>query len=608
MTLIFDTETDDLLNKATKLHTICIKHLETGVLHRFSNERVAEGLEMLCQAKTLVGHNILNFDIPVLKKLYPHLSKRLAACDVRDTMLITRLVFPDIKEHDWRIAATKSSDALPVRLVGSHSLEAWGIRLGMLKGAFSKKGDFSCWSQEMEDYCAQDVAITAKLWEKIQLKNPSPQSIELEQRFAAHIEAMSLRGFSFNSAKAGKLYGQLQAKLVEVQGSLASIFPPRIIQMKQTDWLTSDGKQWATKQAAKEAGYKDAQVVRGLPKTKSRRFNPASRDEIAERLIEKYNWKPTIFTETNKPKVDETVLASLPYPEAPILNEYLLLEKRLAQIADGREGWLKAVGADGRMHGRVITNGCVTGRCSHLKPNMGQIPNHGSPYGKECRELFEASNGYELVGADASGLELRCLAHFMAKYDGGAYAKELLTGDIHTANQKAAGLPTRNNAKTFIYAFLYGAGDEKIGKVIGKGAKEGAEIKATFLRKTPALRCLRDAVKAAAKERGYLFGLDGRRLPIRSEHAALNTLLQSAGAIAVKQATILLMDRIKAEGLDAHLVAHVHDEVQLEVRKGLGERVGKMAVQAIQDAGKHFNFRCPLDGEYRVGGNWSETH
>jgi DNA polymerase I-like protein with 3'-5' exonuclease and polymerase domains len=239
---------------------------------------------------------------------------------------------------------------------------------------------------------------------------------------------------------------------------------------------------------------------------------------------------------------------------------------------------------------------------------MGQIPNHGSPYGKECRELFEASNGYELVGADASGLELRCLAHFMAKYDGGAYAKELLTGDIHTANQKAAGLPTRNNAKTFIYAFLYGAGDEKIGKVIGKGAKEGAEIKATFLRKTPALRCLRDAVKAAAKERGYLFGLDGRRLPIRSEHAALNTLLQSAGAIAVKQATILLMDRIKAEGLDAHLVAHVHDEVQLEVRKGLGEKVGKMAVQAIQDAGKHFNFRCPLDGEYRVGGNWSETH
>jgi DNA polymerase I-like protein with 3'-5' exonuclease and polymerase domains len=283
-----------------------------------------------------------------------------------------------------------------------------------------------------------------------------------------------------------------------------------------------------------------------------------------------------------------------------------MIQKRLGQLAEGKEAWVK-LEKNGRIHGRVNTNGAVTGRCTHSNPNMAQVPAVRAPYGKECRELFTVAKGYKMVGADASGLELRCLAHFMGKWDEGAYAKELLEGDIHTANQKAAGLETRDQAKTFIYAFLYGAGDAKIGTVVGKGQEEGAKLRANFLKKTPALKYLKDAVEKAAK-RGYLLGLDGRKLWIRSEHAALNTLLQSAGALVMKKACCILDKMIKESGFDAKFALNVHDEWQIEVKEEVAELVGNLAVQAIRDAGDFFNFRCPLDGEFRVGNNWAETH
>src|SRR5690606_31621074 len=184
-----------------------------------------------------------------------------------------------------------------------------------------------------------------------------------------------------------------------------------------------------------------------------------SRTHIYKRLKDKYNWKPKEFTEKGTPKVSEEVLESLPYPEAELLNEYLMIQKRISQLAEGHSAWLKMVRPDGRIYGSVITNGAVTGRMTHNSPNLAQVPAVNVPYGKECRSLFTVPDDRVLVGADASGLELRCLAHYMARFDKGAYARELLEGDIHTANQKAAGLPTRDNAKTFIYAFLYGAGD-----------------------------------------------------------------------------------------------------------------------------------------------------
>jgi DNA polymerase I-like protein with 3'-5' exonuclease and polymerase domains len=347
-------------------------------------------------------------------------------------------------------------------------------------------------------------------------------------------------------------------------------------------------------------------------KTKVIPFNPASRQQIADRLQQK-GWKPEEFTPSGEPKVDEKILAGIDMPEAQLLTEYLMLNKRLGQLGNGKQAWLK-LEKDGVIHGRVNHMGAVTSRCTHSDPNVAQVPSTGAAFGKECRELFHAPEGYSLLGADASGLELRCLAHYMNRYDGGAYGKEILSGDIHTANQNAAGLETRPQAKTFIYGFLYGAGNEKIGQIIGKGAKEGGQIKKRFLAKTPALKKLTEALNQRLEQQQgekFINGLDGRRIPIRHPHAALNTLLQSAGAIVCKKWYATIDNMIRHEGYtneEVSIVAFVHDEVQILVKKGLEDEIGAITKKAIKETELHYNFKCPLDSEFQVGTSWAETH
>ena len=297
-------------------------------------------------------------------------------------------------------------------------------------------------------------------------------------------------------------------------------------------------------------------------------------------------------------------------PEAALLVEYLTLNKRLGQIGNGKQAWLKAE-KNGKLHGRVNPMGAVTSRCTHSNPNMAQVPSVGAPFGEECRALFTVPEGYSLLGADASGLELRCLAHYMSRHDGGKYGLEILEGDIHTANQKAAGLPERSQAKTFIYGFLYGAGDAKTGSIIGKGAKEGKAIKKKFLAKTPALAKLREAVNTAVEDKGWIKGLDGRVIPVRYPHAALNTLLQSAGAIICKRWYVEIVKALQANKYteeDVAIVAFIHDEVQIKVRKSLEDEIGMLVVRAMQETEQYYKFRCKLDAEYKYGRNWADTH
>ena len=346
-------------------------------------------------------------------------------------------------------------------------------------------------------------------------------------------------------------------------------------------------------------------------------FNPGSRQQIGEKLRE-LGWKPKDFTPTGHPIVDEAVLEKLNIPEAKLIAEYLMLNKRISQI----QSWMDAVGKDGRVHGKVITNGAVTGRMTHSGPNMAQIPavrkdkagniliGQDGGYGAECRECWTVEDGNVLVGCDASGLELRMLAHYMKDND---YVRTVCEGsskdgtDVHTVNQRAAGLSTRDNAKTFIYAFLYGAGDAKIGSIVGGNSKDGAVLKKKFLDQTPALRKLLERVsKQAAK--GWVPGLDGRRIWVRSEHAALNSLLQGAGAIVMKKALVLFDNKVKANKWPVKYVANVHDEAQLECSKDIAEEVGKAFKQSIIEAGEYYKLRCPLDGEYKIGSNWRQTH
>lgn len=586
--LIFDIETNGLLDTLTKLHVLVIYDTEDGSYKRYqiTEESLKEGVNRLANASAIAGHNIIGFDIPALMKLYPNFYPK---GDVLDTLVLARLAWPDIKNQDFN---RKDFDK---KLIGSHSLKAYGHRLKILKGDFGEEADWSTWSQEMSDYCEQDVRVTVELMEKIKLKNLSAASIQLEHSVQWIIQRQIRHGFLFDEKKAELLYAILVQRREDLRRDLETLFPP---------WLANGGL-FVPKKDNKSRKY-----LAGCPMSKLELtyFNPGSRDHIAFCLKKKYNWKPEVFTPSGKPKIDETVLSTLPYDEAKKLAEYFLLDKRLGQLAGGEQAWLTSIGKDNRIHGYVNSNGAVTGRMTHSRPNVAQVPSVASPYGEECRELFKVPRGYKLVGCDASGLELRCLAHYMAAYDDGAYANEVVNGDIHTSNQMAAGLPTRNNAKTFIYAFLYGAGDEKIGKIIGKGKEAGARLKAKFFKATPAIKKLVDAVQTKARTQGYLVGLDGRKLSIRAEHAALNTLLQSAGALIMKQYLVFLDRNLTTAGVDYEFVANIHDEVQMEVKESQAELAATIATQTFAKVTEHFNFKCPLEGEAKIGNNWKETH
>lgn len=594
MALLFDIETDGLLDVLTQLHVLVIKDTTDGhreVYRCDTGHHAAKVLmDTTLRGEYIVAHNGIKFDIPALKKLYPWFAPDERY--VLDTLVMTRLIWTDLTELDTKL---KAAGIIEGKEFKSHALGAWGKRLKCHKGDF--KGPWAIWSQEMEDYCVQDVEVLHVLWDKIQSKNYSQQAIQLEHEVAFIIAAQERWGFVFDQVASHALHVKLVEHRLHLEGQLKEVFKP----------LYKAGKETVAKVNNKTLGY-----TKGVAFTKVAllEFNPGSRDHIALWLKRYHNWVPVEFTNDGKAKVDETVLASLDYPEAKVLNEYLMVAKRLGQLAEGDEAWFRHVHTDGRIHGGVITNGAVTGRATHSKPNMGQVPSSDSPYGHECRALFTVPPGKVLVGADLSGLELRCLAHYMARYDDGEYGRILLEGDIHTANQLAAGLPTRSNAKTFIYGFLYGAGDEKIGKIVGKGRAVGKKLRETFLAKTPALGKLVKAVKKAAKERKSLVGLDGRLLHVRSDHAALNTLLQSAGALIAKQALVEFDVMVKQHGWAdrVHQVAWVHDEIQVETDEEIANEVGQMAVRAFQLAGEHFRFRIRIDGEYKIGRNWAGTH
>lgn len=614
---IWDLETNGLLDTVTKIHCLVIRDLDTGRVYRYADEpainvqgTVLEGLTFLFETLhhawgyDIGGHNTINYDHAVVDKLFPGMFK-VDKLRTFDTLVMARLIWSHIKEID---AGLMKRGKLPGALFGRHSLEAWGVRLGLLKGDFSKKEqaeDVDVWatfSQEMLDYCDRDTDVTRLLMERCLAKNYSERALELEHKIQWVMAQMQRNGFHFNEQAAAELLVKLIVHRDRLEATLKETFAPW--EVKLPDFIPAKNN--------KTKGY-----VIGVPVPRSKTvvFNPRSRDHIANRLTALYGWVPEEFTDGGKPKVDEEVMADLPYAEAPLLAEYLMVAKRLGQLSEGDNAWLKLVNKEGRIHGSINPNGAVTGRATHSRPNISQVPKSTSPYGTECRGLFGVPEGWTLVGADASGLELRCLAHYMARYDQGEYGRVLLTGDIHSVNQTAAGLPTRDNAKTFIYGFLYGAGDAKIGLIVSGTALDGRRLKTKFLKGLPALRFLKEAVQDRAKAVGYLTGLDGRHIHIRSSHAALNTLLQGAGAAVCKQWVVLVEEALQAAGLrhgwdgDYALCAWSHDEIQIACRtQEIADIVKRVAVEQVTRAGEIFNFRCRLDGEAKQGTTWAQTH
>jgi len=496
----------------------------------------------------VIGHNIIGYDIPVLERL---LKVDFSKCKVTDTLVMSRL-------------------AEPSRL-GGHSLENWGQLLHQPKGEHS---DWLNFSQDMVEYCKQDVRVNELVYQRLlrDLRDFGTESVMLEGQVQRIISKQIENGWLLNQRAAFNLLGELKEKKFDLEDKVHEKFKPLPTFVKEiTPKVKKDGTYSVV--GLKFLGDQWEIAVAPFSRLDYPEFNLGSRQQIG-RYLKYFGWQPETFTDKGQPIVDEGVLSKVKgIPEAELIGEYLMIQKRIAQV----QSWLDAVKDDGRVHGYVNANGAVTGRMTHSSPNMGQVPAGYSPYGKECRAVWVVPEGYKLVGMDASGLELRMLAHYMNDKD---YTNEILTGDIHTANQLAAGLDTRSQAKTFIYAFLYGAGDAKIGSIVGGTARDGRRLKAKFLKNTPALGALRERVVVAAG-RGFVFGLDRRKVSIRSEHAALNSLLQSAGAIIMKKALCILDEYATLHKINYKIIGNIHDEIQTEVATKDAERFGRLATASL---------------------------
>jgi DNA polymerase I-like protein with 3'-5' exonuclease and polymerase domains len=453
----------------------------------------------------------------------------------------------------------------------------------------------------MKEYCIQDVKVTVKTYTLLLQQNISSGALELENKVTKILHQQKINGWKFKTMKGITLLAELKQEMFKAEDNVREVFVPIAI-FKKVNFPKNPYKKDGSISASFQRhldnkAYIDPELGWGYDTYPE--FNLGSRQQIGRHLLH-FGWEPDEFTETGLPKVSETILESVEFPEGKLIAKYLMLQKRLAMVSS----WIEAVDMQDRIHGSVNSCGAVTGRMTHSKPNLAQVPASGSPYGKECRSLFKVDDGYKLVGMDASGLELRMLAHYMDDED---YTKEVLDGDIHTANQLAAGIESRDKAKTFIYAFLYGAGDEKIGNIVGGTSSDGRRLKKNFLDNTPALRDLRERVTKLS-EKGTIQGLDDRKLHIRSSHAALNTLLQSAGAVVMKKALLILDDYATEYKINYRFVGNIHDEIQTEVREDQAEFFGEMAVASIREAGEFYKLNCALDGEFKVGDTWAETH
>jgi DNA polymerase I len=460
----------------------------------------------------------------------------------------------------------------------------------------------------MLEYCIQDVNVTAQLFRHTQKQTCSEAALKLEHDFALAIEKQIRSGFPFDVDACLDLVDDLRTKQATLEADLKELFPPKKIETVFVPKVNNTSR-----------GY-----VKGQPFTKvmHEEFNPGSRQQIVDRLQTKYGWVPEKSTEKGNPILDDDVLSALPYPEAKPLAEYMLIKKRLGQIADGNNAWLKLVNDEtGCMHGDVVTNGCITGRCAHRNPNMGQVPAGYSEYGKECRGLFHAPDGWTLIGVDAKALELRCLAGYLAHWDNGEYARVVTDEsiDIHTYNQEMFGVATRDIAKRLLYGLLYGCGALKAGTIIDPNEKDelvlrklGSTAMNSFMQGIPALKALKDRIAHNIAKREYLIGLDGRPLFCRSDFKGLNVLLQSSGALIMKQVVIELHNKMYdlgyVYGHDWQQNAMIHDEVQVSCPPAMVDTLTSVALEAFPASQQFFDFQCPIHGDAHVGYSWDQTH
>jgi DNA polymerase I-like protein with 3'-5' exonuclease and polymerase domains len=611
--LIFDLEGNGLLETITRLHCIVISELGKDHVYEYGPEQITEALAHLARADTLIGHNIQSYDLPVLRKLREWAPR--PACRIVDTLIAGRLILPHLAKIDSEVAA-RAKDAAFGQIYGKYALEAWGVRLGIAKSGV-EIDNFAEWSPEVQARCVSDVVVCKRLWQLLQPDGYPRAALELEHNVSAICDRITTDGVPFDTAAAEQLR-----------------------------------KCWKTRRSELEA-----QLRNQFPTVK----NLNSRVQIGA-LLEARGWQPEQRTEkTKRPVIDDAVLETLPaiYPEFDGLAEHYILGRRLGQLANGKQAWISNVHTDGRLHGGLIHIGTPHSRAKHLQPNMAQVPNHkkGAPFAAECRALFRHPNNWVFVTCDQSNLQDRGFAHYLAAHDGGAYAQTFAAGiDQHwqtaialglipqeTARNKSDKVHTtiREGAKTFRYAFLFGAGGLRIGQIIAHTVRAvmaiapggtlcaqfwagdkhpseavlrqtGRRIFNRFITATPGLRKLRANLSAEHRRRGWVEGLDGRRIPTEADYKSLNRIVTASEAVICKRWLIdvyaELCERFHygPDG-DAHLVLWIHDELVVCCRPTIANLVGELLVRHARKAGEPYGFRVPLDADFKIGRDWAGT-
>lgn len=570
--------------ECTKIYCISLA-MGDGPIETYTGDQLPAGIERLLGAKRLIGHNILAFDVRYLERIYP--DPRWATREYLDTIVVSRMLFPEIQNTP----------------IGGHSLKVWGKYLGEFKQdwvdavkqmapagtqksteVWARANPFigpPSWMADaeyltiMSEYCEQDIRVTRKIHAALNASKQlaqrlTPQAIELEMKAGRILAEQVETGFAFDYEGGERLEQKYQIRMAEINDELQRVWPP---------------------------------IPRFSEKTGNRLrhdevFNPSSNSAITRRLVKTYGWVPKDLTPSGQPKIDESVLSALPYPEAKLIAEFKDLVKIDGMIAD----WVCRAthSRDGRIHGQVNQVGAGTSRLTHSEPNVSQVAKR-----PEIRALW--SPGYDMVqvGVDLSGLELRVLAHFMAEFDGGDYADRILNADIHTYNQEMAGVDTRDQAKTFIYALLFGAGDPRLGEAMGKSTYAGKKARKKLLAGLPALDQVIKSRSAMADEFKHIQLLDGRWIPA-DERRALNRTTQGCGAVIAKQWLVNIYNNTRH--LDVKFLANVHDEIQMGCPPEQAEELARISEAASVQAGEQLGCRIRIDSEAKIGANWWECH
>jgi DNA polymerase I-like protein with 3'-5' exonuclease and polymerase domains len=582
MRLVFDIESNGLKDDVSQVWCIGIINIDTGEEVLITHDRLEFGLSVLANAKTLIAHNGLGYDLPVLEKLYGFTPN----CPVYDTIIMSKMWNAD--------------------LTNGHSLESWGDRFKFPKGEHS---DWSQYTDEMGEYCLQDCRVTAKVFEYLQEKiNVNGKPYRLEAAVAKIQAQQEDRGVMFDAKLCQETIDEIRGRMLSISEKVASILgylPVSPYNTTVKPFLKS-GKYNNT---ANNWYNSDVSSVRGeFTRIAWERVTLDTKAMLIKRLLT-LGWKPTMYTEKGTPQIavkGDVCPNLLKQGEFQDVGTYFVLKHRLGLL----EGLMKVVRGDGRVSAEGDTLGAATGRYTHRK--VVNLPAVRSEYGETIRSMFHTIHPFKFVGVDLSGIEARMLAHYMGDDE---FTDTILNGDIHSFNQQKAGLPTRDAAKTFFYGFAYGAGDEKVGQLVGGGKKEGKKVKDEFLRSLPKLDGLIKNIKKQAAK-GYILGLDGRRIRIRKDvftgeyqtHKALNTLLQSGATIYFKTWMVFVNHLIEKEGLAAYQLISMHDELQFECLEVDVEMLTNILHKAIILTDKHFDVKCPNACEVKVGDNWRDTH